>query len=102
MTGSAVARPLHAVIAELAITPDIPKLLRDAGIRGTTGDQCSCAIAEYVRLRTGKPWVQVDWFNTVTGSEGTHLLDSENNPPNVQDFIEDFDAGLFPELERSR
>ena len=84
---------------ELGCTPDIAALLRSFGVRGRRDETCGCALAVFIREQCGREYAEVTYEYTSVSIPGTYVMDSEDNPRNVQRFIEAFDAGEYPELE---
>jgi hypothetical protein len=86
---------------------EIAEKLKAAGIKGTPMDECSCALAAYVRLAVpDADWVQVEAEYVrvegrtvgVYGLDGEPFRESFRLPDGAQDFIEAFDRGEYPDL----
>lgn len=75
---------------------NIPEFLRKKGIKGYRRSGESCPIANLIAQETTATSIEVKtkWVNYYRGS----LLCSADLPFNAINFIEQFDAGDFPDL----
>lgn len=90
---------VRAVIWELSYVGDkhdIAHYLHDRGVRGYRMSASFCPVARYVAEMTGYliTTSRIGW--SVMNFPGTYPV-----PPNIGNFIADFDRGLFPELEEA-
>jgi hypothetical protein len=86
---------------------EIAEKLAAAGIKGTPMDECSCALAAYLRLAVPEAdRVQVEaedvrvegWTVGVYGLDGEPFRQSFRLPDGAQDFVVEFDKGEYPNL----
>lgn len=80
---------------------EVAKKLRQWGCRGYLEASTGCPVARYLR-RMGWPSALVSADRSVaTLGRGASAVEARNPTP-VQLFIEDFDAGAFPDLTIGR
>ncbi|RTL65885.1 MAG: hypothetical protein EKK42_20280 [Pseudonocardiaceae bacterium] len=79
---------------------DLPQYLAEQGLQGVRNQCALCPIARYLLRNTDAVDVEVSHTYTtlIYAGEKREELD---NPDFVADFIEDFDAQRFPQLELS-
>jgi hypothetical protein len=91
--------PVTGLLATLADGRDadgIAAFLQVRGIRGLRSMQASCPIAHYLGPAPGLELVYVSWAETECGFGSVRLR--IKNPPQVREFISNFDRGRYPEL----
>lgn len=86
---------VRAILAELGPTPShVVRSLRRLGIRGGQTRADRCVLAQYL-LRCGVPDPAVGNEEIAWGESASQML---RLPPYLQDFVNDFDDGSYPEL----
>lgn len=80
-------------VDRLAALVDIPDYLMRAGYRGAKYRSCDCPVAMYLRDKTGESHVVCKEMIANLGS-----LEAISVPLPIQDFIDRYDRGDFPEL----
>lgn len=92
------ADELAELLARLGPTPAaVAESLRDAGITGCRESANGCPVARYLRQRGANAAV-VSIADTAIISDNNSVPVAVLNPAAVSRFIEDFDAGGWPEL----
>lgn len=85
-------------------TQELHGYLVEQGVVGIRGDGETCPIAEYIKAVTGFKYVTVDCFE-VQAWEASHagtqtMVAAVDSSEALGDFLELFDDGHFPELEK--
>lgn len=87
-------------IASFETVQEVRKFLQYEGITGLPAMAAQCPISNYMTGLTGRPFVTYRTIHTSAETPGwtrdTHWV--VQTPPVLFEFIESFDAGLFPEL----
>lgn len=91
--------PVYQTLSELSrkSVQEIYSLFVAEGVKGKKGKDDSCPIATYVLMRTGE---KVRVYETeVEYNWDIWTRDRFTNSTGMEEFVLEFDAGRFPELE---
>lgn len=83
-------------LAEGRDADGIAAFLQVRGIRGIPGMGASCPVAHYLGSIPGLELVYVSSTDTECGFESVHLM--IRNPPQIREFIDNFDGWQYLEL----
>ena len=96
-----MARPVEQVIEEMHSWQNVPHELAKRGIQGKKNSCYSCPIANYIYSSTSRDEVKA----VLVGLTRTMTVDPAgkwtyfDSPIRIQNFIRDFDAGAYPDLD---
>jgi len=88
-----------AKLSEFETPAEIRRLFGDLGIKAMRGQGRYCAIAEYAFRESGeRPRVSLTCGFFADTQDGAFFEWAHTKA--MEDFVGDFDAGMYPELER--